>query len=413
MPSTLRIATPPVEAVVLHGAGEQPLQDFRNASTLDAVVRFRSLEASAGVSTPNRQLIDQLHAVTDWIIERPSAELRGLCEEPVFRVWLGDVERALAGELHVGAADVLLRQLPYLFLRKLEQIDDRPEWLGSIPATGRVAPLGGQHRLRPERGDLAVRIFTTEQGVQVQAANDARVTASFPSSRTAGGVRAVGIELVERRFSILDLELFSVRDFPELDRRLTVNGPTLGEAVEDCAIPLADAMDFLLQAWPECIPDVMAVFRGVVAIDAPDGHTYSASSGTAPLVIQLTLHPTGGAAVLAETIVHEAAHLKLHALTEMSALLIDDGIPRHHHPWRPDVRPLAGVLFGAHAFLNVAKMYEHAAANGVGGSFAQQQYELRSHEVCKALATLAREATFTQTGEALFQRMCQEARWQP
>jgi HEXXH motif-containing protein len=64
------------------------------------------------------------------------------------------------------------------------------------------------------------------------------------------------------------------------------------------------------------------------------------------------------AMTLAEALIHEFSHNKLHLLLEQGALLENAFAPLYPSPVRPDPRPLHGVLLAVHAFLPVARMYE-------------------------------------------------------
>lgn len=376
-----------LDAAILHGAGEEALLEFRNSAALDALARLVRLQVPTDACSPT--LVDQLHEITAWLVSRPVHELRGICEQPAFRVWLGDAERALrAGS---PRADRLLAHLPYIFLNRLAALQ-RKVWSAAIAGTVRAAPLGLPFRYHAAQPDTPVTISTESGEPHLSGEHITRV---------------------ERSFALLDIEIFTTADFPELARENSESGEELTPSAAEPRQCLADAFHFLVEAWPEAIPDLMAVFRGVVALDAPGGHTYSASAPTAPLIVQLTLRPKEFSVVLAETIVHETAHLKLHTLNEMEPLLVDDGALRHHHPWRPDLRPLQGVLLGAHAFLNVTRMYEKAIANGSRDPFVSREREVRLAEVKEALGTLARHGQFTPAGRAVFEGMCCAAGYQP
>jgi HEXXH motif-containing protein len=56
----------------------------------------------------------------------------------------------------------------------------------------------------------------------------------------------------------------------------------------------------------------------------------------------------------AATLVHEVQHVKLSALLDLVTLTMPDDGQRFYAPWRPDPRPLAGLLQGAYAFLGVS-----------------------------------------------------------
>jgi HEXXH motif-containing protein len=389
MTPALRIATLPCAATALHGAGDEALQEFRNAAALDALARLVGLPRRA--RNASGVLLEQLEEVGSWLVGRPASQLRGICEQVAFRVWLGDVERALGAD--TAQLDTLLARLPYVFLRDLPEMGRRV-WQASIPASGRASPLGLTYRYRAAFSDVpaTIELATIDGNGGV-----ARVVSPHALTR------------VERKFALLDVEIFDTGDFPELSRLNSENGAELAASAVDPREHLAAAFHFLIEAWPECLPDLMAVFRGVLALDAPGGHTYSASCPTAPLIVQLTLRLKEFPTVLAETIVHETAHLKLHTLHEMEPLLVDDGVPRYHHPWRTDLRPLQGVLLGAHAFLNVAHMYQHAIQNGSNDPFVHREHETRLAEVCEALQTLEEHAQFTDTGRSIFEIMCRAA----
>jgi HEXXH motif-containing protein len=54
------------------------------------------------------------------------------------------------------------------------------------------------------------------------------------------------------------------------------------------------------------------------------------------------------------TLVHEIQHLKLRALLDLITLTLPDDGSRYYAPWRPDPRPVSGLLQGAYAFLAVS-----------------------------------------------------------
>ncbi|WP_432139205.1 MULTISPECIES: HEXXH motif domain-containing protein [unclassified Streptomyces] len=59
----------------------------------------------------------------------------------------------------------------------------------------------------------------------------------------------------------------------------------------------------------------------------------------------------------AATLAHEMQHNKLAALLHLFDLLEPDGSERFYAPWRPDPRPLLGLLHGAYAHLGVARFW--------------------------------------------------------
>jgi HEXXH motif-containing protein len=64
----------------------------------------------------------------------------------------------------------------------------------------------------------------------------------------------------------------------------------------------------------------------------------------------------------AATVVHEATHNKVNALHDLDPLHTDDGQARYFAPWRPDSRPLGGVIHGLAAFAAVAEVWQRLRA---------------------------------------------------
>ncbi|WP_248962419.1 HEXXH motif domain-containing protein [Sphaerisporangium perillae] len=64
---------------------------------------------------------------------------------------------------------------------------------------------------------------------------------------------------------------------------------------------------------------------------------------------------------LASTFAHEIQHAKLGALLDVLDLTLPDG-RRYYAPWRPDPRPLSGLLQGAYAYLGVAGFWRRQRA---------------------------------------------------
>lgn len=100
----------------------------------------------------------------------------------------------------------------------------------------------------------------------------------------------------------------------------------------------------------------------IVPVGYDEERHLSASYQEAIGAIYLSLHPQPR--TLAEAILHEFSHNKLHALLEQGPLLENAWSPLYASPVRPDPRPLHGVLLAAHAFFPVARLYEALLAAG-------------------------------------------------
>jgi HEXXH motif-containing protein len=129
-----------------------------------------------------------------------------------------------------------------------------------------------------------------------------------------------------------------------------------GHAPSAWASALRDALGIIAAHLPDLAREIELYVRMIV----PTGHhaeTHRSASYRESIgAVYLTLHP--GVMTLAEALIHEASHNKLHALFELDPVIENDAAARFASPVRPDPRPLRGVLLAVHAFLPVARLYE-------------------------------------------------------
>ena len=112
-----------------------------------------------------------------------------------------------------------------------------------------------------------------------------------------------------------------------------------------------------------------------------------------------TTKPASCPMTLAEAILHEFSHNKLHALLEQGPLLHNAWAPLYTSPVRPDPRPLHGVLLAVHAFLPVARMLASMLSSGTGEVEARlRQVAIGNHAAAETLRAHARP---TALGEPL------------
>jgi HEXXH motif-containing protein len=119
---------------------------------------------------------------------------------------------------------------------------------------------------------------------------------------------------------------------------------------------VAELAEMLRDAWqvldPATAADIAALVTVIVPYQAPDSGYVSTSSpesfGTIAMSRQLDRY------MCAETLVHEAHHLKLCALLDLVRLTLPDQGQRFYAPWRKDPRPASALLQGVYAFLSVS-----------------------------------------------------------
>lgn len=159
--------------------------------------------------------------------------------------------------------------------------------------------------------------------------------------------------------------------------------------------------------------EIRAVQRVVVPLApaapaAYDGlHPMSATLRAAPGAVLTS--PPAGPRQFAEVLVHETHHTKLAALHEQVPLYRPDGGGLHRVGWRPDPRPVAGVLQGAYAHLALTDLWRRAAT-GTGHPpawrrRAADQFEQHRGQVGEALSVLLESDELTIAGREFAQGM--------
>jgi HEXXH motif-containing protein len=149
------------------------------------------------------------------------------------------------------------------------------------------------------------------------------------------------------------------------------------------------------------LPGLRAELDVGLALVVPVGHDreqhLSASYQEAIGTVYLSLHPS--ALTLAEALIHEFSHNKLHALLEQGPILENAWSPLYASPVRPDPRPLHGVLLAAHAFLPVAAMLESMLSSGTAEVEGRLRQVARGNH--EAVETLRQHARPTALGAPL------------
>jgi HEXXH motif-containing protein len=119
---------------------------------------------------------------------------------------------------------------------------------------------------------------------------------------------------------------------------------------------LAELADMMNAAWqvmdPASAAEIAALIRVIVPYRAPDAGLVSTSSPQTFGTIAMSRQPDPY--TCAETLLHEAAHIKLSALLDLVRLCEPDDGQLYYAPWRADPRPAGGLLQGAYAFMRVS-----------------------------------------------------------
>ncbi|MDO9015718.1 MAG: HEXXH motif-containing putative peptide modification protein [Deltaproteobacteria bacterium] len=175
-----------------------------------------------------------------------------------------------------------------------------------------------------------------------------------------------------------------------------------GRSVEAWVEALREAFDLVDRYMPELTPERRLLAQSVVPVGADPERHFSCTYENAPGAMYLSLHPDP--VKMAEAVVHEFQHDKLHAVLALDALLANGEAGGFRSPVRPDARPLRGVLLAAHAFLPVARMYA-AMRRDDHPTTRHPRFAAREREVttanAEAMDLLRAHARWTEGGEAL------------
>ena len=169
-----------------------------------------------------------------------------------------------------------------------------------------------------------------------------------------------------------------------------------GQSVDRWVAGLCEGRAIVAETLPAIAAEMDVVLQQVVPVGWDEQRHLSASYQEAIGTVYLSLHPN--AMTLAEALIHEFSHNKLHLLLEQGALLENAFAPLYASPVRPDPRPLHGVLLAVHAFLPVARMYESLV---VGRPELMRRFREVVAGNREAAATLREFARPTDLGEPL------------
>lgn len=161
------------------------------------------------------------------------------------------------------------------------------------------------------------------------------------------------------------------------------------------------------RAWPAMRQEVGQGIRSIIPV-APSGPDVHASATFQETPGLTALSWTSDVDVLAEAMVHEHHHQKLNSLLATAALLNEDDGRRYYSPWRPDPRPLLGLLHGVYSFQSVVKFWCRVFQSEVPILQLRRAVQ-RTHQtycqVREALDTLAGHDGLTPLGEAFVEAM--------
>jgi HEXXH motif-containing protein len=169
----------------------------------------------------------------------------------------------------------------------------------------------------------------------------------------------------------------------------------------------------LRQAWPlleAYHPVIAAELAAAITVIVPLTNQHGQASLSSPATfgaIAMSVPPdpyTG-----AETLAHEIQHLKLSALLEITPLTLPDNGRLYYAPWRPDPRPIGGLIQGAYAFLGVSGFWrrQRQVAQGALRLRAETQFARWRTAAAGVVRSLRSSGQLTPAGVAFVRGMAQ------
>jgi hypothetical protein len=190
-----------------------------------------------------------------------------------------------------------------------------------------------------------------------------------------------------------------LNDAPEIANLLADLGLCSNSDIETGMARVVEGLKFLNEVWPSAFQSAVRQLKGLVLLQHRD-HTRSHSPLSLLGVIALT---AGDPPLVGDLIVHEASHIRLNLMRQFDPLWEDLEPARlHQSPWRPDPRPLLGMVLGIHAFLNVARYWQRVAKWSGGNAGAEQVFERQKQKVRSAWEISKPFVRPTHLGERFF-----------
>jgi uncharacterized protein len=273
----------------------------------------------------------------------------------------------------------------------------------TVPVTGGMVMLPSLGAVRAAGSTATVRIGYDGRAV-VSAAGAVVELPSDPHQEALGWQPLRRVRPGRRDLIIDDLDPFRMPALTTLAPRLTA------AQADQWVAALADAWSLLGAHHHEVAAEVEAVVTTIVPHANPE-RGYS-SSTTAETFGAIALSTPGDPCLAAESLTHEVQHLKLFALQDVITLALPDDGQRYYAPWRPDPRPLGGLLQGAYAFLGVSGFWRRQRTV-TEGLHAHAEFSKWLGATAQVVQTLLASGRLTEAGEDFVRGMARTvAGWQ-
>jgi HEXXH motif-containing protein len=386
------------DAVARGEGGTGPLRKLRAAERSRRLLLLRNLVEVATKSEDLYRPLPSPEAAWELLArvqEHAPQALETIIAHPYTGTWAGyttrlyrqDVTGVCPFWVHVGhvhclaAAAAVRAGLPFEA--------ELPVWQGNV-----ALPTLGLAHLRAEAPFSVATIRCVDGVVEIRNRNSVVRLPARPSADAPGwsGIRETVLWSGDQRLAIRldDLDPYRGLDGPIPPERLAPVEVEAWRTVLDAAWQL---LALRLPAVAETLP---VGLDSLVPSPAVPFRLPSASTGEAfgSAIVAYGEDP----AVLAAALVHEFQHIRLGGLLHLVRLSEDDPRERLYAPWRPDPRPIGGVLHGIYAFFGVTSFWRALASADPGDELAAFEFALWRGQVRRTLDAVRADESLTATG---------------
>ncbi|GAA3834379.1 hypothetical protein GCM10022226_64710 [Sphaerisporangium flaviroseum] len=166
------------------------------------------------------------------------------------------------------------------------------------------------------------------------------------------------------------------------------------------ATMFSQAWDLIVRDHPKYAPGLAEGLDVVMPlVPASDGSDVSSTARDAFGAVAAAL--PADAAAFALLLIHEFQHVKLGAVLDLHSLYDPKHTGLYYAPWRPDPRPLEGLLQGTYAHLAVTDFWRvrRSIDKQEAGHRAAVQFARWRGQTAEAIDTLANSTALTDTGQ--------------
>jgi HEXXH motif-containing protein len=234
-----------------------------------------------------------------------------------------------------------------------------------------------------------------------------------PSDPSADSTRWWGL----RRFRCGSGNRVLTVSLDDIDSYRNLADPVRPSRLDDQAVQtwqrLLEAAWEVLVRWHPATADAIAA--GLISIAPlpvdPAWVIRSASTGDGFGGVLMSLPPDP--VTMAVTMIHEFQHVKLGGLLHLTTLFDDDdNLEDLYAPWRPDPRPLTGLMQGAYAFFGITEFWrtQRRVDSEAGKRIADFEFAYGRRQTWTGLRTLSRSGRLTELGATLVHRLMERLR---